>query len=209
MTNVVQDYGWKSTEGTYSFSYLTPMVLDILKTLNAKRVCDIGSGNGATAGVLHGAGYYVVGAEYDSNGVKLSQSTYPNINFYNLGVQDNPQDILDQEGELFDVVISTEVIEHLFLPHQLPIFAHKLLVKDGYLVITTPYHGYLKNLVLSLLNKWDKHHTALWDGGHIKFWSRAPLTQLLEENGFKVINFKGAGRLPWLWKSMILIAKKI
>jgi len=27
----------------------------------------------------------------------------------------------------------------------------------------------------------DSHYAALWDGGHIKFWSRATLTTLLQE----------------------------
>lgn len=76
-------------------------------------------------------------------------------------------------------------------------------------MISTPYHGYLKNLALSVFNKWDKHHTPLWHGGHVKFWSRKTLTQLLEANGFKVTEFHGAGRLPWLWKSMILVAKAV
>lgn len=83
------------------------------------------------------------------------------------------------------------------------------MTDSGYLVISTPYHGYLKNLALSIFNKWDDHHTPLWHGGHIKFWSRIMLTQLLEENGFQVIAFHGVGRLPWLWKSMILVAKAV
>lgn len=209
MTNVVQDYGWWSSESTYSFGYIKPIVLDILRKLNVKRVCDLGSGNGAMAASLRDDGYYVVGVENDSKGVDLSKSSYPDINFYNLGVQDRPSVILDSEDQLFDSIVSTEVVEHLFSPHQLPIFAHQLLHGGGYLIISTPYHGYLKNMALSLFNKWDKHHTPLWHGGHIKFWSRKTLTQLLEDNGFEVIDFYGAGRLPWLWKSMILVAKSV
>ena len=52
----------------------------------------------------------------------------------------------------------------------------------------------------------DHHYTALWDGGHIKFWSRETLTKLLEEFGFRVTDFRGAGRLPYLWKSMLVRA---
>jgi hypothetical protein len=62
----------------------------------------------------------------------------------------------------------------------------------------------LKNLALSLTNKWDTHADPLWDGGHIKLWSRATLKSLLEETGFKNVQFKGAGRLPYLWMTMIM-----
>jgi uncharacterized protein (AIM24 family) len=81
------------------------------------------------------------------------------------------------------------------------------LVKNGQagqIILTTPYHGYLKNLMLAATGKMDSHFTALWDGGHIKFWSRKTLSTLLEEQGFRVTNFKGSGRLPYFWKSMVL-----
>ena len=129
-------------------------------------------------------------------------------NFYNLGVQDDPDVVVAAEG-LFDAVVSTEVIEHLFSPHLLPQFARALLRENGKLIVTTPYHGYLKNLALSVAGKWDHHHTALWHGGHIKFFSRTTLTKLLEENGFRVVAFHGVGRAPYLWKSMMLECEAI
>jgi len=59
-----------------------------------------------------------------------------------------------------------------------------------------------------LTNKWDAHLNPFWDGGHIKFWSRNTLSQLLNETGFGIVRFIGAGRLPFLWKSMIVVAQK-
>jgi 2-polyprenyl-6-hydroxyphenyl methylase/3-demethylubiquinone-9 3-methyltransferase len=61
----------------------------------------------------------------------------------------------------------------------------------------------MKNLALSLLDRWDDHHTVRWDGGHIKFFSEKTLTALLGETGFTDIRFSNAGRVPWLWKSMV------
>ena len=98
--------------------------------------------------------------------------------------------------------------DSLYSPHHLPQFAAPLLKDKGVLIITTPYHGYLKNLALSLFNKWDHHHTALWHGGHIKFWSKKTLSTLLADNGFELVAFSGVGRLPWLWKSMVIVAQK-
>ena len=205
--NVVQDYGWSSTEGPHTCDFLAPEILQILKNLPVRRVMDLGCGNGALCASLSASSYEVVGVEYDAKGVELSKKTYPCIPFYCFGVQDDPQQLLRQEKP-FDAVISTEVIEHLYSPHLLPGFAAAVLPADGYLIISTPYHGYLKNLALSLFGAWDFHHTALWHGGHIKFWSRRSLTTLLAQNGFEVVKFSGVGRLPFLWKSMILVARK-
>jgi 2-polyprenyl-3-methyl-5-hydroxy-6-metoxy-1,4-benzoquinol methylase len=206
--NIVQDYGWNTAEGPKSCNYITPRILAVLKQLKVHRVLDLGAGNGALCGHLGANGYDVVGVEYDAGGVMVAKKAYPTIPFYRFGVQDDPAALLKDERS-FEAVISTEVIEHLFSPHLLPQFAAVMLDKGGYLILTTPYHGYLKNLVLALLNGWDKHLTPLWHGGHIKFWSRKTLTRLLSENGFQVVGFSGVGRMPYLWKSMVLVARKV
>jgi 2-polyprenyl-6-hydroxyphenyl methylase/3-demethylubiquinone-9 3-methyltransferase len=98
----------------------------------------------------------------------------------------------------FDIVISTEVVEHCYAPRAWAVFANAALRPGGIFICSTPYHGYLKNLVLALSGKLDAHFTALWDGGHIKFWSRSTLSQLLLEVGFSDPHFCGPGRLPLL-----------
>lgn len=57
---------------------------------------------------------------------------------------------------------------------------------------------------MALFGKSDSHYTVLWDGGHIKFFSRNTLETMLNEKKFEVINFAGAGRLPYLWKTMLV-----
>jgi 2-polyprenyl-3-methyl-5-hydroxy-6-metoxy-1,4-benzoquinol methylase len=190
--------------------YTTTKILELLKTLNVNRLLDLGSGNGFLCHDLSRLGFETVGVELDSKGVEISRQLFPGIAFYNQGVQDDPLEVLAKEsGKRFDAVISSEVVEHLFSPHLLPLYAKAVLREGGLLLVTTPYHGYLKNLALSIANKWDAHHDPLLHGGHIKFWSRRTLTKLLSENGFNVIGFYGAGRLPYLWKSFILVAQRV
>jgi 2-polyprenyl-3-methyl-5-hydroxy-6-metoxy-1,4-benzoquinol methylase len=205
--NLVENYGWEATDSPESCGYLAPKVLSILAGLGVHRVMDLGAGNGALCGDLAQAGYNVVGVEYDGQGVRMARTEHPNIPFYNYGVQDDPAELLRSEPP-FDAVVSTEVIEHLFSPHLLPRYAAAVLRDGGYLVVTTPYHGYLKNLAIAALGKWDSHHDPLWHGGHVKFWSRPTLSTLLVENGFRIVTFGGVGRVPYLWKSMVLVAMK-
>jgi 2-polyprenyl-3-methyl-5-hydroxy-6-metoxy-1,4-benzoquinol methylase len=189
---------------------LLPKLIEQLRKLEVRRLLDVGAGNGSICCELFKRGFEAVGVEYDEKGVEIARLHHPGIHFYNFGVQDDPLALLkEEEQRKFDAVISTEVIEHLFSPHLLPVYASRVLKENGYLLVTTPYHGYLKNLALAIMNKWDFHHDPLWHGGHIKFWSRATLARLLSENGFRVIGFCGTGRLPFLWKSMILIAQKL
>lgn len=201
-------YGWSAAPAPHSCGYLVPKVLQLLQGLRVHRVLDIGAGNGALCAALSRAGHDVVGLEPDLQGVALARAAAPRAVFEQVGVEADP-DVLRQRHGCFEAVVSTEVIEHLHAPHRLPALAAGLLPPGGWLVVTTPYHGYLKNLALSLFNHWDHHHTALWFGGHVKFWSRHTLTQLLQDNGFEVVAFHGVGRLPWLWKSMVLVARRL
>jgi 2-polyprenyl-3-methyl-5-hydroxy-6-metoxy-1,4-benzoquinol methylase len=148
----------------------------------------------------------VVGREPSVESLRFAQDAATQLVFQELGVDDEPSTIGNAS---FDVAIATEVIEHLVRPRNLPRFAKQPLRPGGHLIISTPYHGYLKNLILTLANRWDAHLNPFWDGGHIKFWSRKTLSQLLNETGFKVIRFIGTGRLPFLWKSIIVLAQKL
>ncbi|WP_324611102.1 methyltransferase domain-containing protein [Moorena producens] len=103
--------------------------------------------------------------------------------------------------------MAVEVIEHFFYPKELVRLARKCINPGGHLIITTPYHGYLKNLVLAVSGKMDPHFHVFWDGGHIKFFSVKTLSKLLETEGYTDIQFKFAGRLPYLWKSMLCCSK--
>lgn len=81
-------------------------------------------------------------------------------------------------------------------------------VPGGVAILSTPYHGYWKNLGLALTGRMDRHFTALWDHGHIKFWSVDTLGELLREAGFVDVRFERVERIPALAKSMIAIARK-
>jgi 2-polyprenyl-3-methyl-5-hydroxy-6-metoxy-1,4-benzoquinol methylase len=111
-------------------------------------------------------------------------------------------------GGPVECVISLEVVEHLFYPKKLFEQSHKMLINGGALILSTPYHGYLKNLALSLTNGWDRHFSVDWDGGHIKFFSRKTLAKMAFNAGFVNVRFFPVGRFPGLWKSMIMVAEK-
>jgi len=106
------------------------------------------------------------------------------------------------------VVVRLEVNEHVYYPGKYASTLYSLLDDGGTAVISTPYHGYLKNLALAVTGRMDSHFTALWDNGHIKFWSMKTLGLLLKEAGFERLSFLRVGRIPPLAKAMIVVAKK-
>lgn len=169
-------------------------------------VADAGCGNGSMLGELRGFGFELHGLEVSESGLAQAKKTYRGIEF---SYADLMADLSNHPlAGRCDAVISTEVVGHVFLPRIFARNCYRLLKPRGKLILSTPYHGYLKNVALALSGKLEGHFTALWDYGHIKFWSRRTLGILLEEAGFTVVEFHGAGRVPFLWESMILVARK-
>lgn len=201
------EYGWDDEAFTEAHSFLLPKLLKCLDKDRESSILDLGCGNGAIANELIKKGYHVYGADASLKGISIANKKNKD-HFFVMDFENNyiPEDIRRLK---IDTIISLEVIEHLYNPQKYMELINRLLPIGGRLIISTPYNGWLKNVALSLLGQMDRHWTVLWPGGHIKFWSRKTLTHLLESNGFKVYWFIGCGRLPYLWKSMMLCAKKV
>jgi 2-polyprenyl-6-hydroxyphenyl methylase/3-demethylubiquinone-9 3-methyltransferase len=169
-------------------------------------VLDLGCGNGWLSHWLTQQGYDEIGVDPSPSGIEIARKTYPHLTFASYPA--TPDLLKHLQRDPFDCVISTEVVEHCYAPRDWAQACYAALRPGGSLICSTPYHGYLKNLALALTGTMDRHFTALWDGGHIKFWSRPTLTQLLTDSGFVDLEFSGAGRVPYLWKSMLFKAHK-
>jgi 2-polyprenyl-6-hydroxyphenyl methylase/3-demethylubiquinone-9 3-methyltransferase len=108
----------------------------------------------------------------------------------------------------FPLLLSLEVVEHVYAPRDYAWCVANLLQPGGLAIISTPYHSYVKNVALALSGDMDKHFTALWDHGHVKFWSVQTLTQLFTEVGLERTQVHRVGRIRVLAKSMILVFQK-
>lgn len=201
------DYQWTADRKTPSGLRLDPIVDRALtKAPKGGRVLDIGCGRGDQAGRVLSQGFQVTGVDVSSSGIELARKTYPDARFEVEAADENLLDRLNEDP--FDVVISTEVCEHVYDPAAWARGCYSALRPGGLLIVSTPYHGYLKNLMISLKGGWDLHWSPLWLGGHIKFFSTKTLATLVEQTGFDSLEFKYAGRFAPLWMTMVCIARR-
>jgi 2-polyprenyl-6-hydroxyphenyl methylase/3-demethylubiquinone-9 3-methyltransferase len=188
--------------------YLRTLLRYLKGELNITRVLDAGCGDGNFTASLAEAGLEMYGIDLSSGGIAKARQLYPSIRFFEGSVYDDFNILC--EVPAFDAIVSVEVIEHLYSPRSFIRRAYASLRPGGLFIVTTPYWGYLKNLLLSATNRLDHALAPLWEGGHIKHWSYRTLRRLLiTRQGFEFVAFHGAGRpIPYLWSGMVMVVRK-
>lgn len=199
------EFSWQSADSPRSHDYLRAPVIRRLRRAGAKAVLDLGCGNGAFTALLAREGFAAAGLDQSESGISVARRSFPDLPFE---VHDLIAPLPASHGGRYDAVIAIEVIEHLLLPRRLMRSALAALRPGGVLIITTPFHGYFKNVALALAGAFDEHWHPLRDFGHVKFFSRRTLTALFEEHGLSALEFTTAGRIPPLAKSMLLSGRK-
>lgn len=201
---LVIGYGYADSDAAHTHRYLWDPVETLLGGAAGKRVFDPGCGNGAFARHLKNRGFEISGVDPSEEGIARARSADPLLS---LEVGSAYEPLAERFGR-FPVITSLEVVEHVYYPRKYARCVAALLEPGGRAIISTPYHSYLKNLVLAASGAMDKHFTALWDHGHIKFWSVKTLTELFAEQGMIREKVLRVGRIPILGKSMILVFRK-
>lgn len=210
------DYAWDNE------LHKTPGILkDLVKILSNVRnlqklsYIDVGCGNGAITKILAKFFKNTCGIDLSLDGIRLAKKN----NISKIEFLHKDMDTLIKKKKYFDFVSAIEVIEHQYDPHLFISQLNLITKKNGYILISTPYHGYLKNLLISLLGMMDNHFTALWRHGHIKFFSLKTLKNLVltknirignrsYQNNLSIINVSFSGRFFPFSRSMIFLLKK-
>jgi 2-polyprenyl-3-methyl-5-hydroxy-6-metoxy-1,4-benzoquinol methylase len=165
-------------------------------------VLDAGAGAGDLVGALAADGYDAAGLDVSEGAVALAAKRHPGLTFIRHSVEELPWPV---QSESFDAVVALEVIEHLLRPRRLLEGARTALRPGGLLVLSTPYHGPAKNLVLAAL-RFDRHFAV--EGDHIRFFSDASLRRLAADTGFLVDRIEHLGRVWPLWADSLVAFRR-
>lgn len=171
------------------------------------RVLDVGCGNGVITRFIGSHGYDVLGIDVSDKTIAKATAlnTLPNVQFQVKSAED-----LVADGEHYDAVICSEVLEHLNNPSLLLTELHKAVKPSGILVVTVPNGmGPREVLVTKPVIKMQRKKGLAWratnrikkllgysgtttqssaeDLEHVQFFTMGALRELAQSNGFRII----------------------
>jgi SAM-dependent methyltransferase len=166
------------------------------------KVLDAGCGTGEFTAFIRGLGFDVAGIDIAKAAIERARVLCPEVSF---SVASLEEALPYPDGE-FDAIWCTEVLEHIFDVHACLSEFNRVLRNEGILILTTPFHGLLKNLAIALVG-FERHFNPYLS--HIRFFTKRSLTECLSRAGFKPVLWRGIGRIWPLYKSFFVVARKV
>lgn len=172
--------------------------------VRAQRALDIGSGDGeASLALAKATGAEVVCADISEMAIESCRARGLEGHVVRLG-----EERLPFADARFDVVVMTEVIEHLVWPETALKEIHRVLRPDGHLILSTPNLACLPNRLLLLLGVqplfsevgelqvYGRKLRLFGQGGipvgHLRLYTKPALVELLGAAGFRMVDVRGA-----------------
>lgn len=115
----ISGYVYDDSSHSGAHSYLMPAVLKELEKLTktaggGQHIFDLGCGNGSVANVLSQNGWDVTGADPSKEGIEQAHAAFPTLKLHHGSAY---EDLPKKYGQ-FPVLLSLEVVEHVYAPRQ-------------------------------------------------------------------------------------------
>lgn len=174
-------YPFKS--GIYSSHNL---ILRKISQRGGQSVLDLGCGTGMLAAALIEPSRTILGIELDKSDVIEARARGIEV------IAGNVEEAVGlTSGKKFDVVIAADILEHLANPRNLlENFTDLLSGPNGYAVISIPNVANLTVRIQLLFGKFNYTSRGILDNTHLRFFTKASLTELLIESGLEIIDYE-------------------
>lgn len=100
-------------------------------------------------------------------------------------LDDEVQSYLKQY-EKFDVILASQVLEHIVDTSSFFIRSKSLLRSGGYLIVSTANIAHWSSRLRLLMGKWEYEEYGLFDREHVRFFTPASLRNVFTKHGFSV-----------------------
>jgi SAM-dependent methyltransferase len=173
-------------------------LLDLLSS-SPGRILDCGCGAGDNARILSDRGWCVTGITIDPREQEAARQFCEAVYIADLE-NGFPPDI---DGE-FDAVLASHVLEHLARPERLLREVPQRLSPGGVVAVALPNIAHYRQRISRLRGHFDYTDTGQLDRTHLRFYTYRTAIELLELNGYELVNAMATGALP-LWKARLIL----
>jgi SAM-dependent methyltransferase len=205
-------------ETLYGLRKRLQFIAGVLRKLDRPTVLDIGCGNGLFLALpLARRGFRITGTDIHEPSIMKANLTAKNLPSAKFLCVD-----FRKLDETFDVVILSEVIEHVTEPAVFLAAVNKCLAPGGKLILTLPNgHGpfeisqyfwnrnflWLKSLYLRRIHQ--RGHESEWatdneESPHINFFSWRKVKQLIRASGFAVAHYRGTTFISGSYSGIVM-----
>jgi len=162
----------------------------IIKYVGAnKKVLDVGCGAGYLGEEFKNNGCYVVGLESNVARAKTAKGILDNVV---IADAESLSSLSYPEG-FFDVIVFTDILEHLKRPDNILRNFKKYLNKDGFAIISVPNIARIDIRIKLLFGKFRYAQGGILDRTHLRFFTLDTIQGLVRGAGYKIekMDFSG------------------
>jgi len=170
---------------TDDLNHRSPDLIDMMP-LDAKRVIDVGCGEGKIAQEYHirAKPEYYMGIEILPEDVAIAKQ------FCDECLLGNIEEFSDLEWRAlsnFDLWVFGDVLEHLYDPWKILCKVHSVIPAGGQLMCCIPNAQHWSIQARLSIGEWRYENKGLLDKTHIRFFTKKTIIELLESSGFEVL----------------------
>jgi 2-polyprenyl-3-methyl-5-hydroxy-6-metoxy-1,4-benzoquinol methylase len=186
-TEYIHNQSWQNTKSEYSF-YKTETRFEILKSIiiseNPSMVLDVGCGSGYLSYILkqENPNIYVHGFDISDEALRQASTLDKK---YKLDIN---KKVIPEDANNYDMVICSEVLEHLVDIRNCLCEIRRVLKNTGKLVITVPNFSFWKFRIDSLLGRIPY---VVTDERHLQTFNVKSLTEIMDKSGFDILRLEG------------------
>jgi len=188
------DLGFRALVFEEPSDHPRPELVELLPR-TARNLCDVGCSAGGAGAAWKGraAGGRVIGIENDPRAARIAAGRLDRVLTADAL---NGLEALGREDARFDAFLFADILEHLEDPVRALCLAKRLAEPGARLVASVPNVGHLSMVRDLVAGRFDPVPAGLADAGHLRWFSRDFLREVLEEAGWRVEDLRSVAGAP-------------
>lgn len=177
------DYVESISDNNFTYFYILPFLQEALQRIKTKdiSVIDVGCGVGTISIYLAARVTRVMGIDISPRAISIAKNASKSLNIKNASFK--VQSVYAHKSGDYDLLVCSEVIEHIEDDRKFLLELKKRLKNGGYLLLSTP----LSDSIFVNTKRYKKFDEEV---GHLRRYKTEQIISLIENTGFDIVNYR-------------------